>query len=190
MEARAIFAALCAKLDALSHLAYRRAICGLCVCVLVCVCVWGGGGGGAQRGIQGAEGARLPCLLDPRHPPPSHAPCRPKPSIEEVVVRVDAPAILMEEAAPQVGGWCGRGGGWMAGCHGQRGESATPSTHARMHPLSAPHWSNELQLVSEASMRAPEEVFRAEGGGAPPKADEELSREERRQRRSKVWAPS
>lgn len=48
-SARAQFAALCAKLDALSHLAYR-----------------------------------------------------PKPAIEEVAVKVDVPAILMEEVAPQV----------------------------------------------------------------------------------------
>ncbi|CAL8464926.1 g4461 [Coccomyxa elongata] len=40
------------------------------------------------------------------------------------------------------------------------------------------------QVVSEAAMRLPEEVFRAEAKGAP-RADEELSREERRRRRAK-----
>ncbi|BDA50529.1 probable U3 small nucleolar ribonucleoprotein protein MPP10 at C-terminar half [Coccomyxa sp. Obi] len=40
------------------------------------------------------------------------------------------------------------------------------------------------QVVSEAAMRLPEEVFRAEAKGAP-RAEEELSREERRRRRAK-----
>lgn len=84
--ARAQFAALCAKLDALSHLHYR-----------------------------------------------------PKPVIEDITVKVDVPAIMMEEVAPQ--------------------------------------------FVSEASMRAPEEVFAAEAGGAP-RSEAELSREDRKRRRA------
>lgn len=40
------------------------------------------------------------------------------------------------------------------------------------------------QVVSEAAMRRPEEVFRAEAGGAAA-GEAELSREERRRRRAK-----
>ena len=40
------------------------------------------------------------------------------------------------------------------------------------------------QVVSEAAMRLPEEVYRAEAKGTP-RADEELTREERRRRRAK-----
>ncbi|EFN57436.1 hypothetical protein CHLNCDRAFT_142905 [Chlorella variabilis] len=84
--ARAQFSALCAKLDALSHLHFT-----------------------------------------------------PRPVIEEVTVKVDVPAIMMEEAAPQ--------------------------------------------FLSGASMRAPEEVFATEASGAP-RAEAELSREDRKQRRA------
>ncbi|PRW59087.1 U3 small nucleolar ribonucleo MPP10-like isoform X1 [Chlorella sorokiniana] len=84
--ARAQFSALCAKLDALSHLHFT-----------------------------------------------------PRPVIEEVTVKVDVPAIMMEEAAPQ--------------------------------------------FVSGASMRAPEEVFASEAGGAP-RAEEEMEREDRKRRRA------
>ena len=40
-----------------------------------------------------------------------------------------------------------------------------------------------LQIVSEAAMRLPEEVYRAGAGGAP-RAEEELTHEERRRRRA------
>ena len=40
-----------------------------------------------------------------------------------------------------------------------------------------------LQIVSEAAMRLPEEVYRADAGGAR-KAEEELTHEERRRRRA------
>lgn len=46
------------------------------------------------------------------------------------------------------------------------------------HPL-------PTQFVSGASMRAPEEVFASEAGGAP-RAEEELEREDRKRRRAQV----
>ncbi|PSC76514.1 U3 small nucleolar ribonucleo MPP10 [Micractinium conductrix] len=69
----------------------------------------------------------------------SHLHFTPRPVLEEVTVKVDVPAIMMEEAAPQ--------------------------------------------FVSGASMQAPEEVF-ASGERGAPRADEELSREDRKRRRA------
>ena len=40
-----------------------------------------------------------------------------------------------------------------------------------------------VQIVSEAAMRLPEEVYRADGKGAP-KGEDELTHEERRRRRA------
>ena len=42
---------------------------------------------------------------------------------------------------------------------------------------------DNVQVVSEAARRLPEEVFRAEGAGAP-RAEGELTREQRRARRA------
>ena len=44
-------------------------------------------------------------------------------------------------------------------------------------------WSLHVQIVSEAAMRLPEEVYRADGKGAP-RAEGELTHEERRRRRA------
>lgn len=76
----------------------------------------------AVRELAKAQYAALAGRLDAL----SHAHYRPAPSIEEVTVKVDVPALMMEEAAPQ--------------------------------------------FVSAASMRAPEEVYRAGGLAAAAKA--------------------
>jgi U3 small nucleolar RNA-associated protein MPP10 len=72
----------------------------------------------------------------------SHLHFAPKPALEEVTVKVDAPALVMEEAAPA--------------------------------------------FVSEAALKAPEEIHVAANGNAAAalKADEELTKEERSARRA------
>ena len=80
-------------------------------------------------------------------------------------------------------GWllCPVSGNHTLGCPEQAPScTALPTINAT--PPSTPP---QPQFVSGASMRAPEEVFASEAGGAP-RAEEELEREDRKRRRAQV----
>lgn len=103
---------------------------------------------------------------------------------------------MMEEAAPQVhdAAFClGFGRTYTspdppARLYVYRFPLRSQHAHAAASTLAVPDLSSCpscLQFVSGASMRAPEEVFASEAAGAP-RAEEELSREDRQRQRAQV----